>query len=408
MIDTLIIIGNGFDIWQGLNTSYASFERFYKDHIEDILKKLHLRKRTVVDEQGNRFLYSDVELVYGNPFNPEELSHDFWGSFEISLENVNAEMLNLYFGKDRSGLKSMKRSIRNAKRILQEAFCEWIQSIEIEKKDSGYTFGDNCLILNFNYTETALKRFHIKPGNEHHVHGEATDKKSIVFGHSMHPYTPEESLKSFGGRFRGLYYVDQLLYETDKHVEDNIQLICMFIASHGVMTEDIKNVYVLGQSMSLPDISYFEFLARCTLANSATMADEDISNSTDEQIDSLEEFHNRLQYIINRVGYHVDESNIPQEYKEAIQRKYETEQYERSNMMQKWFLKRVTRGTSKRKLATEIERIDKPVRTEDAKWHISFYTEKDRAWKEKVMSEMCYKNYKLYPSIEECIESFKD
>lgn len=88
--------------------------------------------------------------------------------------------------------------------------------------------------------------------------------------------------------------------------------------------------------------------------------------------------------------------------------KYETEQYERSNMMQKWFLKRVMRGSSKRKLAAEIERIDNPVRIEDAKWHISFYTEKDRAWKEKVMSEMGYKNYKLYPNIEECIEPFKD
>ncbi|MBQ3291522.1 MAG: hypothetical protein IJH43_04010 [Mogibacterium sp.] len=43
-IDTLIIVGNGFDIWQGLKTSYSSFQQYYYDHIDDILKQLHLKK----------------------------------------------------------------------------------------------------------------------------------------------------------------------------------------------------------------------------------------------------------------------------------------------------------------------------------------------------------------------------
>lgn len=43
-IDTLIVIGNGFDRWQGLNTSYADFHRYYLEHRDEILKKLHIKK----------------------------------------------------------------------------------------------------------------------------------------------------------------------------------------------------------------------------------------------------------------------------------------------------------------------------------------------------------------------------
>ena len=35
-IDTLIIIGNGFDIWQGISTSYDDFEKYYIAHLPDI------------------------------------------------------------------------------------------------------------------------------------------------------------------------------------------------------------------------------------------------------------------------------------------------------------------------------------------------------------------------------------
>ena len=37
-IDTIIIIGNGFDRWQGLNTSYADFQTYYHEHLNEILK----------------------------------------------------------------------------------------------------------------------------------------------------------------------------------------------------------------------------------------------------------------------------------------------------------------------------------------------------------------------------------
>lgn len=42
-IDTLIIVGNGFDIWRGLNTSYSSFRNYYLEHRIEIIKCLKLK-----------------------------------------------------------------------------------------------------------------------------------------------------------------------------------------------------------------------------------------------------------------------------------------------------------------------------------------------------------------------------
>lgn len=52
MYDTLIIIGNGFDIWQGLHTSYGQFQNYYLEHREEILRKLKFKKYKVPNIAG--------------------------------------------------------------------------------------------------------------------------------------------------------------------------------------------------------------------------------------------------------------------------------------------------------------------------------------------------------------------
>ncbi len=240
-IDTIVVIGNGFDKWQGLNTSYADFQTYYYKHLDEILKKLHIKKKKCIGSDGTMEEWSDVEVIYGDPFNLDELENEFWNNFENSLADIDVERINLFFGKEKSDLKKMQRSLRNAKRILTEAFCGWIATISIQEGDAGYRFGDNCIFINFNYTDTLQKRFGVNEMREFHIHGEATDKKSIVFGHNQHPQEPEQIFATIGGRFLGLHFVDEILYETDKHCQDNIQVLCWFLAMNGVMCEKIKD-----------------------------------------------------------------------------------------------------------------------------------------------------------------------
>lgn len=399
--DTLIIIGNGFDIWQGLHTSYDQFQKYYLLHRDEIMKRLGIRKRIIHDEAGQKNVISDVELIYGNPFEPGQLDDGFWSTFETSLNKLDSERLNLYFGKDQKSLREMSKSIRNAGRILREAFCNWIAGITIDDTDAGYRFGDNCLFINFNYTGTLVKRFKVKEENEYHIHGEASDKNSIVYGHSAHPQLPEDALYQFGGRFRGLYFVENILYNTDKHVQDNIQFLCMFLANHMVMAEEIKYVYVLGHSMGVPDIEYFAFIADATRIHNLEKPN---SIETNDDLSSINEINNRLQYVINHGRNRIDEKKIDAEQEEAVAKKYLQEQTARNQECQREFLKLFGNVSDK-----DIEKISTKtaLRVDDAIWHISYYSDRDRQWAETLMKELECKKIKLYPTIDECLAPFK-
>lgn len=399
--DTLIIIGNGFDAWQGLPTGYSEFQKYYLSHRDEIMKRLRIKKKMFQDEDGQQIAISDVELIYGDPFEPRNLDDDFWSTFETSLDKLNAQRLNLFFGKGRKDLRQMRKSIKDAGRIIRETFCNWIGEITIDNKDAGYRFGDNCLFINYNYTNTLLKRFKIKEENQYHIHGEAADKGSIIYGHSTHPQLPEPALYQFGGRFRGLYFVQEILYKTDKHVQDNIQGLCMFLAMHGVMPEEIKNVYVLGHSMGMPDIEYFAFLADATRAHSPKESDDKKDKESSSPIDDL---HNRLQFAINHTGYRVDYQDLDPQQIEAVNSQYLQEQATRNQDFQKMF----TKVLSQRKDKTPDKCVKKNIpRVDDATWHVSYHTDQDKQWAETLLKELGCKKVKLYPTIGECLAPFK-
>lgn len=248
------------------------------------------------------------------------------------------------------------------------------------------------MFINFNYTDTLHKCMGVKEELEYHIHGEADDSESIIFGHNEHPQEPEEMLYQLGGRFRGLYYVDNILYETDKHCADNVQTLIMFLALHGMMKEEIKDIYVLGQSMSPVDLEYFAFLMDATKVESEAKAREKV------EVEAIDDLHNRLQYVINTVGYGDQAS---EEETEVIERRYRLEQDARHDFFQKEFFNMI--GKKKKK----AECVEVKPREIDAKWHISYYGDKDKAWKEIVMREFGCTNYELLGSIDECIERFR-
>lgn len=398
--DTLIIIGNGFDIWQGLSTSYAQFQAYYLAHRDAILKKLHIKKHTVMEQDGTSFQITDVEIIYGDPFDPSELDDAFWGTFEASLSDVDAERINLFFGKEKSNLRDMRRSIRNASRILKEAFCGWIASIVIEKREPPYHFGENCLFINFNYTDTLLKRFQIDSADEFHIHGEASDKASIIFGHSDHPQLPTEELARFGGRFRGLYLIEELLYETDKHAHENLFMLSAFLATHGANKEDIRDIYVLGHSMSPPDLEYFTFLMDATRINGSIEPEEE-----PEDLDSMEELDARINYAIQHYGYQYAVEQTDPRQDRVMARRLKREQAAQQEWMEREFFRTMGMRRSRRRSKEEISSIPEP-RTEDAMWHLSYYGDSDKAWKETVLRELKCTRYELLPTIDACLEKF--
>ncbi len=406
-IDTLVIVGNGFDLWQGLPTSFRDFYQYYLKNRDSILKKLHIGKNKCIYEDGEVVEYSDEEVIYGDPVFPCELDYGFWGEFETSLEKIEPERLTMYYGKTRSGLRQMNKTIRNAKRIIREAFCSWISTISIEKQIPEYQFGKNVFFINFNYTPTLQKRFGVDEFNVYHIHGDLSDKKNIIFGHSGHPQMPEYSLYKHGGSLRSLYMIEKLLYETDKQVEENILHLCVAFAFRGIKFENIKSVYVLGHSMSSPDQEYFAFLKKMTSPGRNKKRKE--RNDASPKENALESFY-REQYIVNHIGHQISDDQIPFEPREAIRKKRKKEHAELSAHLEKKyvsFMVRHTKGKSREQIRKEFHDFLHPIRTDQAQWHITYYNDETKRRIIKLMKKIKCNNYQLYLGIDQCLAPFK-
>ena len=144
----LFIIGNGFDRWQELPTSYDNFKQYYFDHIHEITKELRIKTKT--DKAGNTI--TPVEMIFGDIFNPEALPGEFFWNFESSMALLDDQNIALFFGKTDKGVYKMQETLHAALEILQKVFGDWIKSIAIEEKDAGYSFDDSC------YSSTSITR----------------------------------------------------------------------------------------------------------------------------------------------------------------------------------------------------------------------------------------------------------
>jgi hypothetical protein len=131
-------------------------------------------------------------------------------------------------------------------------------------------------------------------------------------------------------------------------------------------------------------------------------SDSDSNKYEKRDVDSLDELHNRMQYVIESAGYH--NGNVEDEYKDAMERKLRQEQDARDFMYQKEFLKMFGK-VSKEELEKEFAKL-KP-RTEDAKWHISYHSDRDKARIESVMRKLGCRNFELHSSIDECLMPFR-
>lgn len=449
-VDTLILVGNGFDVWQGLNTKYAAFENYYDEHIDQVLSRLHIPKRTLTDKEGNAVLdsegnpvtFCDVELFYGDPNQPKKLPHSFWYDFETSLDKVDDQEINYFFGRSKEGIQRIQSCANNAQRILREIFSDWIMSIDIDARETEYDFG-NSLFINFNYTDTLLKRFGVKEINEYHIHGSAADKNSILFGHSTHPEYPYSGLQMGPKhpRYQGLYYIEEFLYNADKHTEDNYMKLRIFLALHGVKVEDIKKIYVLGLGFGPADVGYIKNLINATQGvtedREADLTEEerfylDMQDPDGEKHLNIEYAASHRERVMKAAPisypelekqdavmnmfmtdpyYHISREDQMRLQTAAVRRRYWEEQEERNKKMTREFLRLLNKKLKCGYITPEqsgLEADEETVRNlTGAEWHISYYNADDEKRIRGVMTEYGCKNYTLHSSIDECVSEFR-
>lgn len=274
----LNIIGNGFDLYHGLPSSYYYFGCYLIENNPDLYM-----------EMSKWFGFRYYSIARGYPYEDFEygVEEQFWSSFEEALGIVDETAIVDTYNYD-LGLEIEDYDIPMDDDLLadriREAFVLWVSetldvddNYEIIREYKGdvvnrkfykMKFSGQDKFLVFNYTHILQKVYGIYDHNIWYIHGECTgnDDDRLLFGHGNKKRM--EEIKNIIAQYdsRSLYQserTNQLEYECllrfmrnlEKDVEECKEEADFFYKQFG---EEPKFVNVYGMSLGEVDFSYFE------------------------------------------------------------------------------------------------------------------------------------------------------
>lgn len=184
----LNIIGNGFDLYHGLPTSYYHFACYFLKNYEEIYDQL-------ASMYGiSKGLYSHIseDLTRGID------DKGFWSQFEKSLGYIDSgwvegsllDDLDLEYPDPAVTLEIDRTNlVRDIKKILHSWILNTVDKDEIyvivknRLKDNVIQFDENDNFISFNYTHTLEKVYEIE--DVFHIHGECCNdnEDELIIGH---------------------------------------------------------------------------------------------------------------------------------------------------------------------------------------------------------------------------------
>lgn len=247
MSSRLYIMGNGFDIYHGINSRYSNF----KDYVEE----------------NDNDLYEMLEEYFD--------TDSLWSDFEETLAYIDvdtmvddAENYLVSYGADdwsdayhHDYQYEIKRVVDIVTKQLKKHFTDWILQLDIPNNPR-LTLGKRAKFLTFNYTDTLESVYNIPVNNIVYIHNKAVNQDSVlILGHSRNP----ANSNSFSGQndedtdprvAEGNYILDEYFSDTYKNTATLINDYQDYF--NGLST--IKEIYVLGHSISPVDIEYFRII----------------------------------------------------------------------------------------------------------------------------------------------------
>ena len=319
-ISKLYIIGNGFDMHHGINSSYFEYRMWLKKNHEDIYWKIV--SLFYVDDESNE---SIIQL--------EKKQHPWWKNFENSRGNIDlAEIVDNCVFNNYPDISSEEFRDRDyhAPEIdaelklstlvsdIKSTFEEWICSLNEPKiTEKIFLFIKNTFFISFNYTDTLENLYLIPRKSICYIHGKADNNEELVIAHNkswedlmeLADNTPEppnecvtpEELEEWYS-FHGDFITDQtrdvavreyvnLRKDTLRIMSDNEQMFKSL--------SNVEKVYVYGFSFSDVDIHYIKEL----ISIISPLARWEISYYSDSEMDDFSKIMQSLNVHSERMTF---------------------------------------------------------------------------------------------------------
>lgn len=258
----LYVIGNGFDLWHGLPTSYGKFYEFVKETLDEleIYYSFDLHDYAPWHDFENALGAFCWKTFFDDHNEIDVMAEDFRPSFVYGLEDELIEQTDIHV------------------ETLKEAFTSWVSQIDISQARKIITFPDNSYFITFNYTSTLQLAYGIDNDKVFHIHGRADVNEDLIFGHGE-SMAPVSEIDEKGDSLRTIFSDAESnarypLYALRKPVDEIIERN----RSYFEQLLDITEIVVIGHSLNTIDLPYFRLIA-----DSATSASWKVFCYTDEE-----------------------------------------------------------------------------------------------------------------------------
>lgn len=281
-MDTLFIIGNGFDMAHDMKTSYLYFKKFVYEQAfgeDELLTSLKDENaiRAYLQEQDNRIFIPEIDVTilektFQNQDEVEKLKllyqvllhitdeRAFWADFEEKLECfpfVNSDtpdFVSNQGGSDEKAKEEYAKELADEfnsysreqlqilfKQSLESAYRLWREGLKYRKFTVHKAIGKdtimnnrNAYFLNFNYTPT-LEDYYGISEKVCHIHGKLTDD-TLLFGHGQETITIPKGIDIFSKNLA------RLSVKMRKPVSDQLEKHESFFNQFST----VENVYFIG------------------------------------------------------------------------------------------------------------------------------------------------------------------
>lgn len=237
MNNKLYILGNGFDLYHGIKSSYQHFNEYvYKkdpslsidvdEYLFDSEENWCDFENSLGEVDPNR-VYKSVESEYlkGNDYESSDI-HAMNDAISFAFEGINEG--------------------------FETAFYNWINSLDIPVRsdfDELLDIDANSTFLSFNYTDTLQKIYNVPIENVIHIHGKFANP---IYGHG--------NLKLKEYKDEPWCPVDEMLEDLQRFFDNNKKDVLGILAQNASFFKSlahIEEVHVIGHSLNDVDLPYF-------------------------------------------------------------------------------------------------------------------------------------------------------
>lgn len=276
----LYVLGNGFDLHHGLNTSYQSFAEYLYENedelYEDLIryfKLVDLVKDKPSDEEWDKWSYFEETLARLNYF-------DLLDEYSDLIVNISDP--NYTIGDEDYYAYQIEEKVNMLTKNLINEFNNFILSLDYRTISSALLIRlekDNHF-LSFNYTETLQKSYNIPEDRITYIHNKASPNNcNLILGHGINPidFNEKEELhpkfqnremfeiwaEEEGNKYnrsrdlamqKAKEYFTISFKNTSKIIDDRKDFFSMI--------KGIEQIFVLGHSIAEVDIEYFKALKK--------------------------------------------------------------------------------------------------------------------------------------------------